>query len=425
MNELLYLTHRIPYPPNKGDKIRSFNILKHLAGHYRVHLGTFIDDPDDWRHVPELQRYCADVCVRPLSPRGAKLRSLAGLVTGEPLTLPYYRDRALARWTDRVLAGGVRRALVFSSAMAQYLPANTGGLHTVIDLVDVDSEKWRQYAQRHRFPMSWVYRREGERLLAFERGLATRGAGLVLVTPEEAALFKRLAPEASEHVHAVENGVDAEYFSPDHVFDSPYAQREAPVVFTGAMDYWANVDAVEWFAQGILPAVQARVPEAVFVIVGARPTPAVKRLERLPGVRVTGSVHDVRPYLAHARVSVAPLRVARGIQNKVLEAMAMAVPVVATPEALDGLRWEPEAGVIAEQDAQAFAQRVAGILADDSGLPRRLAAAARQWVCAHYDWRSQMQGFSDLLEQRTAEAAPATIPTAGPVPATLPSESHG
>ncbi|MFO8155042.1 MAG: glycosyltransferase, partial [Thiohalospira sp.] len=272
---------------------------------------------------------------------------------------------------------------------------------------------------------SWVYRREGERLLAFERTLATRGHGLVLVTPEEAALFARLVPEAADRVHAVENGVDAEYFSPDHIFGSPYAQHEAPIVFTGAMDYWANVDAVEWFAQVILPAVQARVPEAVFVIVGARPTPAVQRLARLPGVYVTGSVHDVRPYLAHARVSVAPLRVARGVQNKVLEAMAMAVPVVATPEALDGLRWEPDAGVIAEQDPHAFAQRVAGILADDSGLRRSQAAAARAWVCTHYDWRSKMQGFSDLLEQRTTEAAPATIPTAGPVPDALPSESHG
>ena len=425
MNDLLYLVHRIPYPPNKGDKIRSFNILKHLASHYRVHLGTFVDDPDDWRHVPELEAYCASVCVRPLSPRLAKLRSLRGLLTGDPLTLPYYRDRALARWVDRVLNGGVDRALVFSSAMGQYLPAQPGGLHTVIDLVDVDSEKWRQYAQRHRFPMSWVYRREGERLLAFERGLATRGAGLVLVTPEEAALFRRLAPEAADRVHAVENGVDAAYFSPDEGFDSPYAPHEAPVVFTGAMDYWANVDAVEWFARVILPAVRARMPEAVFVIVGARPTPAVQRLGQLPGVRVTGSVHDVRPFLAHARVAVAPLRVARGIQNKVLEAMAMAVPVVATPEALDGLRWEPGTGVIAEQDPQAFAQRVAGILADDSGDARKLAAAARRWVCARYDWRSQMQGFSDLLEQRKAEATPAKIPSAGPAPATVPSESHG
>ena len=425
MNELLYLTHRIPYPPNKGDKIRSFNILKHLAGHYRVHLGTFVDDPDDWRHVAELKRYCADVCVRPLSPKLAKLRSLSGLVTKKPLTLPYYRDRVLADWVDGVLAGGVDRALVFSSAMAQYLPTDAGGLHTVIDLVDVDSEKWRQYAQRHRFPMSWVYRREGERLLDFERGLAMHGAGLVLVTQEEAGLFKRLAPEAADRVHAVENGVDAEYFSPDHAFDSPYSQHEAPVVFTGAMDYWANVDAVEWFAREMFPAVRARVPEAVFVIVGARPAPAVQRLDRLPGVRVTGSVHDVRPYLAHARVSVAPLRVARGVQNKVLEAMAMAVPVVATPEALDGLRWERGAGVIAEQDPQAFAQRVAGILADDSGLRRSQAAAARQWVCTHYDWRSKMQGFSDLLELRTPRLRPEISGTAEAVATAVPSESHG
>jgi polysaccharide biosynthesis protein PslH len=417
MKDLLYLVHRIPYPPNKGDKIRSFNILKHLSTHYRIHLGTFIDDPDDWRYVPELEAYCTSLCVRPLSRRAGKLRSLTGLLTHEALTLPYFRDRVMARWVDRVLADGVERALVFSSPMAQYLPARRSGLHTVIDLVDVDSEKWREYAQRHRFPMSWIYRREGERLLAFERGLVSRGAALVLVTTEEAALLERLAPEVAGHVHVVENGVDAEYFSPEHAFDSPYEKDEAPVVFTGAMDYWANVDAVEWFARQILPAVRAVVPAAVFLIVGARPAPAVERLASLPGVRVTGGVYDVRPYLAHARVSVAPLRVARGVQNKVLEAMAMGVPVVATPEALDGLRWEPGAGVIAEQEPNAFARRVSDILADTSGRSRRQSTAAREWACTHYDWRNKLRGFSDLLELSTAGATPAAIPTVEPVPA--------
>src|SRR4030067_155676 len=177
MKELLFLVHRIPYPPNKGDKIRSFNLLKHLTRHYRVHLGTFIDDPHDWRHVPAVKEMCGETCIVGLHPIWARLRSLVALIRGEPMSLPYYRNPRLKAWVNALLGGGsVRRVLVFSSAMAQYVTHTGRDMRCVMDFVDMDSAKWRQYSRNHSWPINWLYRREGEALLRYEREQAGRFA---------------------------------------------------------------------------------------------------------------------------------------------------------------------------------------------------------------------------------------------------------
>ena len=205
MEPLLFLVHRIPFPPNKGDKIRSFHLLRHLAERYRVHLGTFVDMPEDMAHVPELGRLCASHRVEMLDPRTARLRSVSGFLTGEALTLPYYRNAALQTWVRETVARhGIRKAVVFSGAMAQYV--RDLGLHVLLDFVDVDSAKWSQYAERHTWPSSFVYRREGERLLSFERAAAASSAASVFVTRAEAELFNRLAPECKGRVHVIRNG---------------------------------------------------------------------------------------------------------------------------------------------------------------------------------------------------------------------------
>src|SRR5262249_13933678 len=203
---------------------------------------------------------------------------------------------------------------------------------------DLDSDKWSQYSRRMHGPFRWLYRREAEKLFEYERRCAKVFDASFFVSEAEASLFTAKAPEASGRVSVVENGVDTDYFSPQGRYSNPYAADEAALVFTGAMDYWANVDAVTWFSREVLPRVRSGFPAACFYIVGTRPARAVRDLARLPGVRVTGAVPDVRPYLAHARVAVAPLRIARGVQNKVLEAMAMARPLVASPQAVDGIR---------------------------------------------------------------------------------------
>ena len=406
MESLLYLTHRIPFPPNKGDKIRSFNLLKHLAARYSVRLGCFIDDPADWRHLEALGEWCEEIVARPLKPTTARLASLRGLWSGEALTLPYYRDAEMARWVRRCLDEGVDRVVVFSSAMAQYLTQDDHAAHhVVLDFVDVDSDKWRQYAEGRGFPMSWLYRREARRLLAFEREAAAHAAASVFVSEEEAALFRRLAPEVAQRTHAIDNGVDVEYFSPGGDYRNPYGPGERHLVFTGAMDYWANVDAVCWFAEHVFPLVRARMPEARFTIVGARPAPQVLRLAQNPGVRVTGAVHDVRPYQAHAAAAVAPLRIARGVQNKVLEAMAMALPVVATPQALDGLRACPGLAWRVSEDPAEMAGMTVDLLSNPQERAR-LGEEGRRCVCTHYSWSEHMDRFVALLEAPYGETPP-------------------
>jgi len=445
VRDLLFLAHRIPFPPNKGDKIRSYNILRHLSGQFRIHLGAFVDDPNDWRYRDEVAAFCASLCLVPLNPRRAKLRSLSGLITGEALTLPYYRDRRMRRWVRETLATSApMRALVFSSAMAQYLPAPRASdpypepelLPQVVDFVDVDSDKWRQYAKGHRGPMRWIYAREARRLLAFERTVAARASASVLVSEQEAILFRQLlqdqdfgqdlsigqsesqsqsksrdhdkdrhqgqaaAPEgaldAAARVHAIDNGVDTEYFSPERDYSNPYPTGSANLVFTGAMDYWANIDAVSFFADAVFPRIRQSMSEAHFVIVGSRPTPEVRALGERPGIKVTGSVPDVRPYLAHASGAVAPLRIARGVQNKVLEALAMGCPVVVTPQALDGLRDCAGMDWLVAEKAEPLAELALRLLT--GGERDQLGGQGRACVLQHYSWSEHLDRLVRLLQ---------------------------
>lgn len=407
---LLYLVHRIPYPPNKGDKVRSFNILRQLARRYRVFLGTFVDHPDDVQHIDTLGQWCEKVHVVRLQPMSARLASLRGLLTGEALSLPYYRDAGLARWVNMTVASeGIKSAVAFSGPMAQYLPA-TGLERRVIDFCDVDSAKWAQYSADRRWPMSWLYRREGQRLAAFEREAASASDASLFVTDAEAALFTRDAPLLGSRVRTMQNGVDAEYFSPSHRFDSPYPAGGPILVFTGAMDYWPNIDAATWFARDILPLVRAQLPDIRFWIVGMNPSPAVLALAG-ESVFVTGTVPDVRPYLAHADIVVAPLRIARGIQNKVLEAMAMARPVVVADAAAQGLEAVSGQDCEIAHNAEAFVSRIVALLEDRESC-QRMSLAARDCVLSHYSWTAHLAVLDDCLclEQEGSPSIPLKCP---------------
>ncbi len=395
MEGLLFLAHRIPFPPNKGDKIRSFHLLQHLSSRYAVHLGAFVDDPEDWQYQDALKPYCASIKLLPLQPRRAKLASLIGLLSGEALTLPYYRSRELQHWTRELAESGqIQYGLAFSSAMAQFMPDRLE--RRVLDMVDVDSDKWIQYASTQRWPLSWVYAREGRKLAEWESDVAEQFDATLLVSPAEAALLKSRVPQAAHKIDAFENGVDAEYFSPDRDYLSPYAPGSQNIVFTGAMDYWPNIDAVCWFAEHIFPLVRHEMPGAQFTIVGSRPAEAVHDLASLPGVAVTGSVPDVRPYLAHAACSVAPLRIARGVQNKVLEAMSMARPVVVTPQAAEGLQAEAGRDFLLAHDEAGFAQAVLSLLTHPSS-----AAPARESILAHYNWPRNLAMIDSLYAPLT------------------------
>lgn len=416
MEPLLFLAHRLPYPPNKGDKIRSYHLLRHLAQHYRVMLGAFVDDPADYAHTETLRQWCEELCLVPLHPRRARVASLRGLLTGEALTLPYYRSAALTQWVNATIARhDIRKAVLFSSPMAQYVQLRTQAhsqLKVVADFCDVDSAKWTQYATQRPWPLSWLYKREGERLLAFERAAAAAAAATLLVTPAEVQLLAQQAPEVAHKLHAMGNGVDTKFFAPDAQRASPYATDEVPVVFTGAMDYWPNIDAVTWFVRDVLPRLRARWPAVAaqirFYIVGMNPTAEVRALAQQEGVVVTGRVPDVRPYVQHARVVVAPLRIARGVQNKVLEAMALARPVVVSDACAQGVGGVPGQDYLVARDADDFVKQIEAAL--DARVGAALGAQARTRIVADFEWSACLSTLSTLLES-TPEAAPSAVST--------------
>jgi sugar transferase (PEP-CTERM/EpsH1 system associated) len=302
---------------------------------------------------------------------------------------------------DLLREHAIRRVVVFSSAMAQYV-TSIAGLRVVVDFVDVDSAKWDQYARTKRWPMSAIFAREGQKLLEFERDVARETDASVFVTRREADLFRKLAPESAERVSHAGNGVDAEFFSPHHALTSPFAPDEEAIVFTGAMDYWPNIDAVCWFARESLPAIAAARQTARFYIVGMNPAPAVQALAGA-GIAVTGRVPDVRPYLQYAQVVVAPIRIAGGLQNKVLEAMAMARPVVVSKLAAGAISGTAGLDFEVAESAEEFARKTIDLLNNSGGAA--IGRSARNRVMTDYRWATNLEPFARLLSSADAIGA--------------------
>ncbi len=396
MTNVLYLVHRLPYPPDKGDKVRSYHVLRHLLQNHRVFLGTFLDDLDDEKHLPTLRTLCPDLYVERINPRLAKVMSLAGLLKGEPLTVSYYRSAGMQRWVEEVVAAHPMLAsVVFSSAMAQYAQPLLPSTPMVVDFVDVDSAKWTQYAPQHRWPLSMLYRREGRRLFAYERKVAALALKSYFATPHETALFLKQAPECTGRVESLSNGVDSDFFAPARDRLSPFASREQAIVFTGAMDYWPNVDAVSWFVSDILPKLRRRWPRSRFYIVGRNPTAQVRALA-CEHVVVTGTVPDVRPYLQHSTAVVAPLRIARGIQNKILEAMAIARAVVSTSSCADAIGASSAQGLLRADTPDQFIAVLQPLL-DQPEFASALGRSARKYVGENFSWNAHLKGIDVCL----------------------------
>lgn len=402
MGDILFLAHRIPFPPDRGDKIRSFNLLKHLAARQRVHVIAFADDSLDLKRKGGLAPYAANRSIIWRS----KPRWVAGIqaiLQRRPVSITAFANRPLREAVDAALARhSIDTIFVFSGQMAQYLPSRPRQ-RVIMDFVDVDSAKFDSYAQSARGPGRWMMQREANLLAGYERSVAARVDASLFVSAAEAALFRERS--GADNVHVVENGIDTDFFDPS----GPYKRIETTgtlIVFTGQMDYRPNVEAVVWFAENVLPHVRLRHPNARFAIVGRQPTDAVKALAKDPGVMVTGEVADVRGWIAAAAVIVAPLRLARGIQNKVLEAMAMARPVVASAAAAEGIE---HGGTIHIGDSVGeMAEAVTALLDDPKGAAL-LGASARDQVQRRYSWESCLAPLDALLGfQDKASPAPRT-----------------
>ena len=394
--KLLYLCHRIPYPPNKGDKIRSFNLLKDLSEHYEVYLGCFIDDEYDFQYIDKLADWCVEFKCRRQRKLVSKIKGLSAFLTNKPITLPYFYDAELQYWVKQTISKHkIENVFVFSSSMAQYVDhPEFAHLHRVIDYIDIDSEKWRQYAEHQSGLMRWIYRREHSQLQRYEQQYCERFNYSLFVSPDEAALFRQLMPAAlGDKIHAVLNGVDTKFFDPEQSFSAAeYPLHGRYMVFTGAMDYWANVDAVAWFCRHVWPQIRATQPDLHFYIVGGNPSSQVLALHGKDQVWVTGRVDDVRPYLANADVVVAPLRIARGIQNKVLEAMAMNKKVVASCMAMEGINAPSSNWLAASDDANEFASLCLQMVQQPQD-----GCTNRSWVEQNFTWPATLAPLSGYL----------------------------
>lgn len=397
MAKILFLAHRVPFPPDKGDKIRAFHMLRHLTTGHDVWLGAAADDPEDLRRLPEAVRGCRDACVVPLGRVRRACSMAAALASGAPLSVARFRHPVLGRWIEHVLRDVEPDVVfVYSSALAQYVVGRLAAkTRLIVDFVDADAEKWRAYARSAAPPMRWLYAAETRRLIRFEDHVLREAAAGVLISETERRLLAGMQPRSGHKLEVIPNGVDLDGFVP-----SLRRTGESLIVMCGRMDYRPNIDGARWFAREILPKVRARRPAAAVRIVGAAPAAAVRALGALPGVEVTGAVADVRPHLAAAAVVVAPLRIARGIQNKVLEGMAAGRPVVATPAALDGIDAEVGRDVLVGADSEAFATAVVDVLSGRAAAD--LGARGRAFVERRHDWKAQFR----LLDALIARVAP-------------------
>ncbi len=392
---LLCLFHRVPFPPDKGEKLRGYHLFAALAEHFALEVGAFFDEGDRAAAEAFLDRHADRWRLVPLGRLRPLLRGGAALVAGGALSCGYFHDRRLVRFVEEARQRGAAAAYVFSGPMAQYVCDHGGRarLPFLLDLVDVDSAKWATLSERQALPLGPLYALEARRLAAFEAQAAGAAGRVTLVTEAEAALFRRLQPRIpAERVAVLENGVDTDFFTP-----RPRRPDASPaLIFTGRMDYAPNVEGICWFAHHVWPELAARHAGLRLFVVGAQPARAVRRLARDPRITVTGRVPDVRPFYEKADIAIVPLLTARGIQNKLLEAMAMAIPVVASSAAFTGL--DPEAGkLVPVADEPAVWVATLDALLREPTRRRALGEQARRFVCARYGWARQGRLLIDML----------------------------
>ncbi len=383
---ILFLSQRVPYPPNRGDKITTWRLVERLARRHEVRILAFAHDDGDVEAARELEAKGFATSVFRLHPRWDRIRSLPLLLGSTPLTLGVFGSKELERATLRQ-ARDADLLYAYSSSMGAFLlPCEDKP--RIMHFAELDSDKWRQYAEKTGPPMRWIYRREWRTLFRFEERLAHAVDENVFCTPLEEAIFQERIPGASSMV--LRNGVDLEMYQP-----APEQAEPDHLVFVGVMNYYPNVDGCLWFAREILPRLRERRPELRFTIVGSNPTPEIEKLGALPGVTVTGFVDDTRDWLRKAFLSVAPLRIARGIQNKVLEAMAMGLPVVGTTSATQGVGGEDGRDFIVADSADHQVEAI-GRLLEAAEEARALGRRGRAFVEEHYDWERCL----DPIERR-------------------------
>jgi hypothetical protein len=390
--KVLYVCHRFPFPPKRGGKIRPFNMIRHLtASGHEVTVASLARSADEAAEGRGIAQYCKTYEIAEVRPPVQAARMAARLPTSTPSSMGYFYSSALDRRVRSLLAKE-RFELIFvhCSSAAQYV-AHVRGVPKILDFGDMDSQKWLEYARYKPFPLSAGYRLEGIKLEREEKRLALLFDLCTATTRAEWETLRGYGLDVPTDWFP--NGVDSDYFSPGEEPDDPDL-----LSFVGRMDYYPNQECMFDFCAKVLPRVQQQRPQTRLVIVGADPSPAVKKLGELPGVTVTGSVPDVRPYVRRSAAMVAPLNIARGTQNKILEAMAMGIPVVTSPAAAGGVDAVPQEHLLV---ARTYEEQGAAILRilEDPAERRRLGAAGRSRMLTHHAWPSSMQRLDAIIER--------------------------
>src|SRR6202048_2384478 len=394
---IFFVWRRGAFPPGRGGQITTFHEIRHLSAKHEVHIFCLGDGRRDLDNVPGLSDCAQSVTAVPLHGWVSKLRALGALFAGRPLSVAAFAEPELhAAIKRKFIELKPDLVMVYSCNVAQFAD-HFPQVPRIMQSAKLASSRWGQSARRSPIPSRWIYSIEQRRFLAYERRIARSFSHALVCTSVEQRDFERLIPGVP--VSLVGNGVDLDYFRP--LVD---AKRPGSIVFTGVMDYFPNIDAVVWFCDEVLPLVHAQMPEASFVICGSRPVRAVRRLAKRRGVSVTGRVPDTRPYLDRAEVFVAPLRMARGIQNKLLEAMAMGLPCVASTTAASGTVVAAGAGILTADEPREFAGHVLHLLREEKfrlDMARKARAAAE----ANYRWDVTMTLLDQVLAGLSAERA--------------------
>jgi sugar transferase (PEP-CTERM/EpsH1 system associated) len=387
---VLYVCHRFPYPPNRGGKIRPFHMIRHLAQRHDVTVASLARDRAEEEAAHGIAPHCARYLVERVPAVVAWTRMAALLPTRTPASMAYFRSSRLARRIEHVLRERpFDLVFVHCSSVAQYVE-DVGGISKILDFGDMDSQKWLAYADAMPFPLSLGYRLEGKKLERAEQRLARKFDLCTVTTAAEKDTLDHLAPGA--RTAWFPNGVAFDYFKP-----APDSWEPDHIGFLGRMDYYPNREAMTHFCRDVFPLVRKRRPGARLTIVGADPAADVRRLARLPGVAVTGSVKDVRTYLYRFALTVAPLRIARGTQNKILESLAVGVPVVSSPLAARGVDATPGEHLLTADSPDTFAEAVVRVL-DDPAERRRLGQAGRERMLSNHSWEAALRRMDGYIE---------------------------
>jgi polysaccharide biosynthesis protein PslH len=402
--KILFVCHRVPFPPKRGGKIRPFNVIRHLSGSgHEVVVASLARNADELAEADGLRAHCARTLVEIVPEAVAWGRMLALVPSSTPSSFGYFHSTRLKRRIRAELATQAYDLIfVHCSSVAPYVE-DVRGIPKIMDFGDMDSQKWREYSVHRSWPRSAVYRLEAAKLENTERRLGRKFDYCTCTTRAEWATLAQLGINTPSGWFP--NGVDTEFFKPQPAAD--YDPNR--IAFVGRMDYYPNQQAVLAFCRDVLPLLQAWRSNIRFDIVGANPGAAIKSLEALPGVTVTGTVPDVRPIVTNAALTIAPLAIARGTQNKILESMSMGVPVVCSPQAAGGVDAVPGEHLLVAATPEENLGAIKALL-ESSDVRHRLAGAARARVLSHHTWPSSMKQLDKLLAEAGHAYRAKTVP---------------